>query len=193
MAAPSETPSTDLTGKLLIASPGIGDPRFAGTVIFVCAYSDDGSMGLIINRPAPEIPLDNLLEQLDIPCDSNKRDIRVHFGGPVETGRGFVLHSGEYDAAEATLQVTDALSMTASLDILQAMATGGGPKEARLMLGYSGWGPGQLEAEIAQNGWLICDAPTSLVFQRDASAIWTEALAVLGVDPVMLSSEGGRA
>lgn len=187
------TQATDLTGKLLIASPGMGDPRFAGSVIFLCAYSGDGAMGLIINRPTPEIPLDNLLEQLDIPVGPDKRDIRVHFGGPVETGRGFVLHSSDYSAEEATLRVNDALSMTASLEILQAMASGGGPREARLMLGYSGWGPGQLESEIIENGWLIADAPPDLVFTADTGTIWSAALKQLGIDPILLSTSGGNA
>jgi len=184
---------TDLTGKLLIASPGMGDPRFMGSVIFLCAYSDEGAMGLIINRPTPEIPLDNLLEQLEIPTGPEKRNIRVHFGGPVETGRGFVLHSNDYQATDATLVVNDQLSMTASLEILQAMAQGGGPANARLMLGYSGWGPGQLEAEIIENGWLIADAPPDVVFRADAAGIWEAALKQLGIDPISLSSSGGRA
>ncbi len=184
---------TDLTGKLLIAAPAMSDPRFVGTVIFLCAYSSDGAMGLIINRPTPEIPLDNLLDQLDIKTGPDKRDIRVHFGGPVETGRGFVLHSNDYQAADATLKVNDALSMTASLDILQSMAQGGGPAHARLMLGYSGWGPGQLENEIVDNGWLIADAPPDLVFQSDTGGIWEAALAHLGINPISLSSRGGTA
>lgn len=184
---------TDLTGKLLIAAPSMGDPRFVGAVIFICAYSPEGSMGLIVNRPTPEIPLDNLLQQLNIPISPAKRDIRVHFGGPVETGRGFVLHTSDYGAREATLKVSADLFMTASLDILQVMATGGGPAQARLMLGYSGWGPGQLEAEIIENGWLIADASPDLVFQSDASAIWKKALSQIGVDPISLSSSGGHA
>lgn len=171
----------------------MGDPRFAGAVIFLCAYSDEGAMGLIINRPTPEIPLDNLLEQLQIPIGPEKRNIRVHFGGPVETGRGFVLHSSDYQSEGATLNVNERLSMTASLEILQAMAQGGGPADARLMLGYSGWAPGQLETEIVQNGWLIADAPPDLVFRADTGGIWAAALAQLGIDPLSLSATGGRA
>ena len=185
--------ATDLTGKLLIASPGMGDPRFVGSVIFICAYSPEGAMGLIINRPTPEIHLDNLLEQLEIPTAPDKRDILVHFGGPVETGRGFEQHSNDYETEDATLKINDQLSMTASLEVLQALAQGVGPEDARLMLGYSGWGPGQLEAEIVENGWLIADGPPKLVFQLDTGGIWARALASIGINPSSLSSMGGRA
>ncbi|MEM9969972.1 MAG: YqgE/AlgH family protein [Pseudomonadota bacterium] len=188
-----ETSTPDLQGKMLIAMPGMGDPRFDKSVIFMCAHSDDGALGLIVNKPTPELKFSALLQQLGIEVGNPKRDIQVHFGGPVDNGRGFVLHSGDYASVEATLRVSDNFGMTATLDVLEAIAQGGGPSNALLALGYAGWGPGQLEAEILQNGWLTCDASPDIVFGDDADAKWTAALATLGVDALMLSSEAGRA
>ena len=185
--------SANLAGKLLIASPGMEDPRFRSAVVFLCAHSEDGSMGLIVNKPTPEIKMHNLLEQLEIPTSGDRREIRVHFGGPVESGRGFVLHSPDYETEDATLQVGKAFAMTASVDILQQLAKGTGPSNAMLMLGYSGWGPGQLEEEIVHNGWLIADAEPGIVFEQDAGGKWQAALATLGIDPILLSAQGGRA
>ena len=185
--------SADLAGRLLIASPGMEDPRFRGSVILVCAHSDEGSMGLIINKPTPEVSLDNLLEQLKIPLGEDRRDIRVHFGGPVETGRGFVLHTTDYEATAATMTVGEDFAMTASLDILQSFADGDGPRQAMLMLGYSGWGPGQLESELVRNGWLVADADRKVVFDSPPAEKWQAALALIGIDPVLLSATGGRA
>ena len=182
-----------LDGKLLIAMPGMGDPRFDKAVIFLCAHSDDGALGLIINKPAPELEFSSLLEQLEIDVGPPRRDIRVHFGGPVEHGRGFVLHSGDYQSDDSTLQVSDAFGMTATLDVLEDIARGTGPSSALLALGYSGWGPGQLDSEILANGWLTCDALPDLVFGDDDETKWTAALKSLGVDALMLSSEAGRA
>ncbi|MDA8584960.1 YqgE/AlgH family protein [Rhodobacteraceae bacterium] len=181
-----------LDGKLLIAMPGMGDPRFEKTVIFMCAHSDDGAMGLIINKPAPDLEFSDLLAQLEITTVTPKRDIRVHLGGPVEHGRGFVLHSDDYHSEHSTLQVSKGFGMTATLDVLEELARGDGPASALLTLGYSGWGPGQLEAEILSNGWLTCDAPADIVF-GDAEDKWTAALKSMGVDARMLSSEAGRA
>lgn len=185
--------SIDLTGKLLVAMPGMGDPRFEKAVILVCAHSADGSMGLIVNKPAPGVDVGDLLEQLNIPKAEPGREIRVHFGGPVEHGRGFVLHSGDYAGNNGTLHVSDRFRMTATLDILEELAEGRGPQSALLMLGYSGWGPGQLESEILRNGWLTCDATPDLVFARDSGAKWGEALKSLGIDPRGLSAAAGRA
>ena len=182
-----------LEGKLLIAMPGMGDPRFEHSVVFLCAHSDDGALGLIVNKPAPELRFATLLEQLDIDVGNAARDIRVHFGGPVEHGRGFVLHSSDYGANSSTLRVGDAFGMTATLDVLEDIARGEGPDSALLALGYAGWGPGQLESEILSNGWLTCDAVPDIVFGADDSAKWTAALASLGVDAVTLSSTAGRA
>ncbi|MBT8417665.1 MAG: YqgE/AlgH family protein [Silicimonas sp.] len=182
-----------LEGKLLIAMPGMGDPRFEHSVIFMCAHSAEGALGLIINKPAPELKFASLIEQLGIEVGKPERDIRVHFGGPVENGRGFVLHSNDYLSEASTLRVTDAFGMTATLDVLEDIACGDGPASALLALGYSGWGPGQLEAEIMQNGWLTCDAAPDIVFGSNDTGKWSAALGVLGVDPITLSATAGRA
>lgn len=182
-----------LDGKLLIAMPGMGDPRFEHSVVFMCAHSEDGALGLIVNKPSPELKFSLLLEQLNIDVGQPERDIRVHFGGPVENGRGFVLHSGDYRSTDSTLQVNDGFGMTATLDVLEELARGTGPNSAILALGYSGWGPGQLEAEIQQNGWLTCDATPEIVFGSDDDGKWADALNTLGVDPLMLSGSAGRA
>lgn len=182
-----------LDGQLLIAMPGMGDPRFERAVIFLCAHSADGALGLIVNKPSRQIRFQNLLEQLDLAQGAPKRDISVHFGGPVENERGFVLHSADYAAEAATLHVSDRFGMTATLDVLEDIANGKGPASALLALGYSGWGPGQLEDEIRQNGWLTCDANDSLVFGDDDDGKWEAALATLGVDPLTLSSTAGNA
>ncbi|MBV1903090.1 MAG: YqgE/AlgH family protein [Marinosulfonomonas sp.] len=185
--------STDLTGKLLIAMPGMGDPRFDQSVIFLCAHSAEGAMGLIVNKPVPDLKMDDLLDQLEIPRGSGSRGIFAHFGGPVERERGFVLHSGDYDATGATMRVNAAYGMTATRDILAAITDGNGPAVSLLMLGYAGWGPGQLEQEIVHNGWLVSDATTEVVFEAQTATKWQAALKTLGVDPISLSATGGRA
>ena len=187
------TETTDLTGKLLIAMPDMGDPRFDHAVIFICAHSSDGAMGLIINKPAPDVRFSDLLEQLAIDEGELATDVRIHYGGPVETGRGFVLHTSDYASGAGTMEVTGGFAMTATLDILEDIATGSGPNRCMLGLGYAGWGPGQLEGELISNGWLVCDANEDLLFGRAAEHKWTAALKVLGVDPLMLSATGGSA
>lgn len=183
-----------LGGKLLIAMPGMGDPRFVNAVVFLCAHSEEGAMGLIVNKPMAELSFSDLLEQLDIPRAPGARDIRVHFGGPVEHARGFVLHSGDYNSgSDTTLRVDPRFGMTATLDILEDIAKGKGPASSLLALGYAGWGPGQLEGEIGDNGWLTCDAVPELVFDRTDATKWERALGTLGVDPLVLSSAAGRA
>ena len=183
----------DLTGRLLVAAPGMTDTRFDGSVIFVCAHTPEGAMGLIVNMPTPEVLMDNLLDQLEIPRSGQRRNIGVHFGGPVESGRGFVLHSGDYCADEATLRVNPAFHMTASLDILRQFADGKGPGKALLMLGYAGWGPGQLEAEIVGDGWLVAEASPQIVFDDPPATKWMSAVRSMGIDPVHLSATGGHA
>jgi putative transcriptional regulator len=183
----------DLAGKLLIAMPGMGDPRFARSVILVCAHSDDGAMGLIVNKPAADLRFTDLLGQLNIPVGDTGRDIRVHYGGPVERGRGFVLHSRDYDGGKGSMSVDGGYRMTATLDVLEALARGDGPGEALLALGYAGWGPGQVEAEIGRNDWLTADAVPGLVFGADDGGKWAGALRLIGVDPVVLSAVAGRA
>ncbi len=185
--------SMDLTGALLVAMPGMGDPRFDRSVVFICVHSADGAMGLIINKPAPDINLGDLMEQLDIQAEQESCHMQVHIGGPLETTRGFVLHSIDYRSRLKTLSVRDAFGMTATLDVLEDIATGKGPGQALIMLGYAGWGPGQLEGEIARNGWLTAEAHPDLVFGGDNDGKWAAALATLGVDPLGLSGTAGRA
>lgn len=186
------TDVTELTGKLLIAMPGMGDTRFEKSVVVVVAHGADGGMGLIINKPAPSIGLGHLFDQLSIEGEGGG-DGPVYFGGPVENSRGFVLHNAEYRQDDTTLSIDTRFGMTATLDILRAMAEGVGPDKSLVALGYAGWGPGQLEEEIADNGWLIADADPDLVFSDDHSGKWIAAIQTLGIDPILLSAEGGRA
>lgn len=183
----------DLGGSILISMPGMGDPRFEKSVILICAHSPEGAMGLIINKPSTELSFSGLLEHLEIPRAPQGRDIRVHLGGPVERGRGFVLHSGDYHAEGGTMEVAGGYGMTATLDILQALALGAGPRDALLALGYAGWGPGQLESEIARNDWLTATPAQDLIFGAQDSAKWAAALRGMGIDPLTLSPTSGRA
>ena len=150
-------------------------------------------MGLVVNQPAADLAFADLLEQLDIDVSTPDLPTQIHVGGPVEHGRGFVLHSAEYGISDSTLKVDEEFSMTATLEILEDMAHHRGPKKALLALGYSGWAPGQLEGEIAHNGWLTCDATSEIVFARDNGQKWEMALATLGIDPLTLSASAGRA
>jgi len=168
-----------LERQLLVAMPGMGDPRFARTVIYMCSHNAEGAMGLVINKPYPGLTFPNLLRQLSIET-TVESNITVRLGGPVETGRGFVLHS------------TD-VCLTATLDILKALATGDGPANAVLALGYAGWGAGQLENEIQANGWLHCPADPDLIFGPDVETKYERAMRKIGIDPAMLSSEAGHA
>lgn len=184
----------DLTGKLLIAMPGMGDIRFEHSVVFMCSHGNDGAMGLIVNKPASDVRLGDLLSQLEIASDNAEhRQMPVYFGGPVETARGFVLHSPDYDANLHSMRVNDAFRMTATLDILEDIATGQGPEQNLMMLGYAGWGPGQLEQEIAMNGWLTAEANSGLLFEVPDAEKWGAALKTLGVDPLSLSASAGHA
>jgi len=177
----------------LIAMPSMGDTRFERSLIYMCAHSEDGAMGLIVNKPAPNLKFDDLLQQLDIEVAGNKNPIRVHFGGPVEHGRGFVLHSPDYESKESTLVVDDRFGMTATLDIIEDISNGEGPDSCLLALGYAGWGPGQLEGELQANGWLTCDASPEIVFSADNGEKWAAALGTLGISPSLLSPTGGYA
>lgn len=185
--------SMDLTGKFLVAMPGMGDPRFDKSVVLICAHSAEGAMGLIVNKRVEEVTFSGLLEHLKIPRAPQGREIAVHFGGPVERGRGFVLHSPDYRGGATTMKIEGGYGMTATLDVLEALARGDGPHRALLALGYSGWGPGQLEAEIARNDWLTAEADAGLVFADDDARKWTGALRSMGIDPLSLSSSAGRA
>jgi len=173
--------------------PGMGDPRFDKALIYMCAHSADGAMGLIVNKPAIDLQFSDLLDQLDITPAKSFRPIEVHFGGPVEHGRGFVLHSKDYVAKDSTLEVNDEFGMTATLDILEDISQGNGPNSCLLALGYAGWGPGQLEDEIRANGWLTCDADAALIFSDKNKSKWGGAIESLGIDPRLLSAEGGTA
>ncbi|MFK7938118.1 MAG: YqgE/AlgH family protein [Roseovarius sp.] len=183
----------DLTGKLLIAMPGMSDPRFAHSVVFMCAHSPEGGMGLVINKPTGELQLSDLLEQLSISMEAEMLNRPVYFGGPVESGRGFVLHERGYHSSISTMEVDDQFAMTATLDILEDLAQGRGPLKALIALGYAGWGPGQLEGEIAQNGWLTCDATLDLTFETPDVHTWEAALKSLGIDALALSADAGHA
>ena len=185
--------SFGLSGKLLIAMPGMGDPRFDRSVVFLCDHSAKGAMGLIVNKPMREIRFSELVDQLGIDARVPLPQMPVHFGGPVEGGRGFVLHTADYTSNESTLRVDARFGMTATLDIVQDIAMGRGPEHAIFALGYSGWGPGQLEAEIRQNGWLTCDASADLVFARDDGGKWAQALKAMGIEALSLSGVSGRA
>ncbi|MSP43851.1 MAG: YqgE/AlgH family protein [Alphaproteobacteria bacterium] len=182
-----------LTGKLLIAMPSMNDPRFRRTVIYICAHSPDGALGLIINKHAGQISFPDLLEQLDMKCAPGTEHIRIQLGGPVETGRGFILHTDDYFLDGVTLPVREHVGLTTSLDILRDMAQGRGPQKALVALGYSGWGPGQLEYEIRANAWLPCDADSDLIFSASLDTKWDAALARLGINPGNLSGDSGRA
>lgn len=183
---------TSLVGQLLIAMPGMSDPRFARTVIYMCAHSAEGAMGLVVNRALEQISLAELLQQLEIDATAVDDKIAVNFGGPVETGRGFVLHSPDY-MREGTLVVTAGVSLTATIDILKAIASGNGPRRHLLALGYAGWGPGQLDSEILANGWLHVDADEELVFGAELDRKWDRAMAKLGINPMLLSDAAGHA
>ncbi|MBN9676121.1 YqgE/AlgH family protein [Salipiger bermudensis] len=189
----SASEPTDLTGKILIAMPGMGDPRFEHSVIYLCAHSEEGAMGLIVNKPSADVSMAALLEQLSITPSPGLGPRQVHFGGPVEMGRGFVLHSPDYMSGLTTLQVNDGFSMTGTLDVLETIARGDGPANWMAMLGYAGWGPGQLEEELTANGWLVCDATPELVFETADASKWEAALNSMGVSAHLLSAEGGRA
>ncbi|WP_129158675.1 YqgE/AlgH family protein [Bosea sp. Tri-44] len=189
-----------LDGQCLIAMPGMSDPRFARSVVYLCAHSEDGAMGIIVNKPAADTRFPELLVQLDvIPPDQAIRlptqaeKVKVLRGGPVETKRGFVLHSADFFLESATLPIDDGICLTATLDILRAIAVGTGPESAVLALGYAGWGAGQLESEIQSNGWLHCPADPELLFDDALDTKYTRALGKLGIDPAFLSKDAGHA
>ncbi|MDF2764221.1 MAG: hypothetical protein K0S81_1215 [Rhodospirillales bacterium] len=184
--------SDGFAGQLLVAMPQMQDPRFAKSVIYLCAHTPEGAMGLVLNKLVDSITFPDLLEQLSIEPAISGDEIRVHFGGPVESGRGFVLHTADYQR-EGTLPINSGIALTATVDILRDMARGSGPRQTLLALGYAGWGPGQLDAEIQANGWLQVPADEQLVFGQDLETKWELALAKLGVDFGRLSGEAGHA
>jgi putative transcriptional regulator len=195
-----EKASGFLDGQMLVAMPAMNDERFNRSVIYICAHSSEGAMGIIVNHPAPNISFPELLVQLDVIADgegiqlpNQAETVRVLKGGPVETGRGFVLHSADYVVEDATLPIDDGVCLTATLDILKAIASGEGPRSAVLALGYAGWAPGQLEQEIQSNGWLHCPADPELLFGPNVEQKYNRALQKIGIHPGMLSSDAGHA
>jgi putative transcriptional regulator len=182
---------TSLAGQLLIAMPQMQDHRFVRSVIFLCAHNEEGAMGLVVNKIIDTVTMPELLEKLGIPAVGVSARSRVHAGGPVEEGRGFVLHSDDY--VEENTLVVGKMALTATLDILRAIGSGKGPRRSMLALGYAGWGPGQLDAEMQENGWLHVPADEGLVFGEDIADKWQRALAKLGIDPLALSGDAGHA
>lgn len=180
-------------GHFLVASPGMPDERFEKTVIYLCSHSEEGAMGIIINRPSQDITFDELLSQLDIPASDSSQSVQIHNGGPVEQARGFVLHSLDYQGPESMVNKDQGIALTATVDVLRAIASGDGPEKTILALGYSGWMPGQLENEIMTNGWLVAPVESSIVFGEDHEEKWAKALRAIGADPALLSSASGRA
>jgi len=186
------TTGTYFEGQMLLAMPAMTDPRFERAVIFMCAHNDEGAMGLLVNKTLDSIDFREFLGQLDIPAGDSVRDMTVHFGGPVENQRGFVLHSGEYRHDE-TLMITNQIGLTATLNILRALARGDGPEKSILALGYAGWGPGQLESEFHDNAWLSVPYDDALMFEVEAADKWERAFNSIGVDLSVLSGSAGRA
>jgi putative transcriptional regulator len=187
-----------LNGQLLLAMPNITDPRFAKAVIYICTHTEDGAMGLIINKPCDNINFPNLLKQLSIQniekgiSQKNLSQIPLHEGGPIESGRGFIIHSADY-VQETTLIISETIALTATIDILTSIACEEGPRDYLITLGFSGWGKGQLEDEILRNSWLTIEADEELVFRTDLDLKFLRAMSKLGVDISMLSSNYGTA
>ena len=181
-----------LTGQLLVAMPQMQDQRFMRTVIYMCAHTADGAMGLVVNKLVDNVSFPDLLDQLNIHTGSVDDEIFVHFGGPVETGRGFVLHSSDY-VQDATLVIDENVALTATVDILKAIAEGSGPDHSMLALGYAGWGAGQLDEEIQANGWLSVAPDSDLIFDTDLDGKWERAMGKMGIDFSKLSGDSGHA
>ena len=177
---------------LLVAMPGMSDPRFAKSVIYLCAHSAEGAMGLVVNQIAGEVTFPAVIGQLGIEPATACEDRPVHVGGPVQPSRGFVLHSSDY-VHDGTMMIDERFSLTATVDVLRAMASGQGPERAVLALGYAGWDAGQLDAEIQSNGWLLAPADPEIVFGKDNGSKWLRAMRTIGVDPSLLSTTAGHA
>jgi putative transcriptional regulator len=188
-----ETFAHSLGGKMLIATPAIGDSRFARSVVFMCAHTPEHAMGIIVNKPMGALRLPDLLEQLGIASTITAPDRPVLNGGPVDRDRGFVLHTDDFYSEEATLDVAQGVGMTATKDVLEAIASPDAPRQAVLALGYAGWGAGQLENEILANAWLVCEPSDELLFGLDLEGKWSRALRSIGVAPDKLSSLHGEA
>lgn len=183
---------SSLIGQLLIATPQLQDRRFHQAVIFICGYDENGAMGLVINKLIDSLTLGSLFEQMDIPIEKFVEDVPVHFGGPVEMGRGFILHSTDR-IHKGSVKLTDTFALSSTVDVLKTISKGKGPKDLICALGYSGWGAGQLEAELQTNSWLQVDADPELVFHTPVQKQWKKALDKLGIDPDLLSLDAGHA
>jgi putative transcriptional regulator len=181
-----------LTGQILIAMPGMQDPRFEQSVVFVISHNASGAMGLLVNKPVSNITFSDLLKQLAINTRGNSHQ-PVQFGGPVETGRGFVLHSPDYQASNATLNVIQGVSLTTTVDVLRAIAEGHGPQRSMVALGYAGWSQGMLEQELQSHSWLHTEPDEFLLFNPDFTSKWEYAIRKLGFNPSQLTQYGGRA
>jgi putative transcriptional regulator len=188
-------PSIDLSNQFLIAMPGMADGNFAGTVVYLCEHTENGALGLVINRPI-DINLRNLFEKVDLSLDREDLASRpVYFGGPVQTERGFVLHErldAEGGHYSSTLKITGGLEMTTSRDVLEALSNGAGPSKVFITLGYAGWAAGQLEDELGRNGWLNVNAEPGIIFDTPVEDRYDKALSLLGIDRSMLTSEAGH-
>ncbi len=181
-----------LVGQLLLSMPGIGDPRFERVVIAMCLHDEEGALGIVVNRPHDSLTVRALMEQLDIDGGETPADTRVMIGGPVEPGRGFVLHSADYEG-QSTISVDGKWGLTSTLDVLRDIAAGKGPRHWRAALGYTGWGAGQLEGELTRHGWLTAPGDTKLLFDTAPAQSWPAAFATIGVDVSQLSAVAGRA
>ena len=183
-----------LAGKLIIAMPTMSDPRFKRSVVCICAHNEDGAIGIIINKIIESLSFSKIIKQLKLNKNMTKNDYKNHiyFGGPVETERGFILHSADYSSENST-SINSEISMTASTEILQALIDGNGPNKSIVALGYAGWGPGQLDTEIQSNAWLSVESDLELVFSAKTAEKWDMALEKIGVNPALLSTEAGRA
>ena len=180
-------------GKLLLATPGMEDFRFDKAVILICSHNPNGAMGIILNKPTADLKFDDILDQLNINTNSANASHKIYFGGPVEYGRGFVVHSSDYEVPDTSIRIKEQYCLTATVEILQDMAKDRGPKNSLLALGYSGWGPGQLENEICSDSWLLCDSDNDLIFSLRSESKWALALEKIGVAPSHLATFGGSA
>ena len=181
-----------LTGQFLLAMPHLSDPRFEKVVIFICGHDSNGAMGLVVNKRLGDLTLQGLLEYLNLPQESIKRDLPIYFGGPIDTGRGFILHSNDF-SHPGTVSLTDAISLTATVDVLESIALGGGPRDCLLAMGYIGWGPGQLDSELHSNRWLQIESDAEILFHTPIEKKWETAIGKLGVTPEAFSEEFGQA
>jgi putative transcriptional regulator len=193
----TDSNNVKLTGRLLIATPEMGDPRFRSAVIYICSHDSSGAMGIIINKQVIKggdaISLSDMLDNIGIEGQVQVADTPVLEGGPVDIDRGFVLHSSDYFKINSSLKLSDTLSLTSTKDVLEVLVKEDAPKKAMLAVGYSGWGAGQIESELKDNAWIVADADEGIIFDTDLEGKWVKALATLGIKPEMLSHSGGSA